>query len=70
MTKIKFNFAIMASGFKSNCLPHMKYYSEPINLPSLHIFGENDDIIPTGKFGGLIFFWGNLRFCRNESRVA
>ncbi|KAL1491617.1 hypothetical protein ABEB36_012188 [Hypothenemus hampei] len=44
---IKFNFAIMASGFKSQSLPHMKYYLEPITLPSLHIFGENDQIIPT-----------------------
>lgn len=38
----------MISGFISNSLPHMKCYGEPINLPSLHVFGEADDIIPTG----------------------
>lgn len=47
--KFKFDFAIMASGFKSGSLPHVKYYSELITIPTLHIFGENDDIIPTGK---------------------
>ncbi|KAF2896335.1 hypothetical protein ILUMI_09842 [Ignelater luminosus] len=46
MTKMKFNFAIMASGFKSGSLPHLKYYSETINLPVLNIYGETDDIIP------------------------
>lgn len=50
VTNIKFNFAIMISGFISNSLPHLKYYGEPINLPSLHVFGEADDIIPIGKF--------------------
>lgn len=45
---IKFNFAIMASGFKSQCWPHLKYYSDGISLPSLHIFGEGDKVIPTG----------------------
>jgi len=46
LTKIKFNFAVMASGFKSGSLPHMKYYNEPIDLPVLNIYGESDDIIP------------------------
>lgn len=39
----------MASGFKSGSLPHAKYYSELITLPTLHIFGESDEIIPTGN---------------------
>jgi fermentation-respiration switch protein FrsA (DUF1100 family) len=37
----------MASGFKSGSLPHMKYFNEIITLPTLHIFGETDQIIPT-----------------------
>lgn len=49
MTKhIKFNFAIMAGGFKSQSLPHLKYYSDQLTLPSMHIFGDTDKIIPTG----------------------
>nr|CAI5831627.1 unnamed protein product [Callosobruchus analis] len=47
LTKFNFSFAVLASGFKSGSLPHLKYYSDRINLPSLHIFGENDKIIPT-----------------------
>nr|CAI5845193.1 unnamed protein product [Callosobruchus analis] len=46
LTKFNFSFAVLASGFKSRCLPHLKYYSDRINLPSLHIFGENDKINP------------------------
>ncbi|GLV31798.1 uncharacterized protein CBL_07558 [Carabus blaptoides fortunei] len=45
--KCKFNFAIMASGFKSGSLPHLKYYEESINIPTMHIYGKNDQIIPT-----------------------
>lgn len=56
VTKCKFDFAIMAAGFKSKCLPHLKYFNEPINIPSLHIFGEADQVIPTGKNIIYIFF--------------
>ncbi|CAG9861031.1 unnamed protein product [Phyllotreta striolata] len=45
LINISFNFAIMSSGFKSGSLPHLKYYSDRINLPSLHIFGQNDERI-------------------------
>lgn len=38
----------MAGGFKSQSLPHLKYYSDQITLPSMHIFGDTDKIIPTG----------------------
>ncbi|XP_066142044.1 esterase AGAP003155 [Euwallacea fornicatus] len=44
---INFNFAIMAGGFKSQSFPHLKYYMDEIDLPSLHIFGETDKVIPT-----------------------
>lgn len=44
--KTKFNFAVMAAGFQSHCEVHRSYYDSPINLPSLHICGETDQIIP------------------------
>ncbi|XP_030756803.1 esterase AGAP003155 [Sitophilus oryzae] len=44
---IKFNFAIMFSGFKSQSWPHLKYYQDEITLPSMHIYGTSDKIIPT-----------------------
>ncbi|XP_034949593.1 esterase OVCA2 [Chelonus insularis] len=46
ISPIKFNFAIMISGFKSLCAPHAVFYDEQINLPSLHVYGESDKIIP------------------------
>ncbi|KAF7994463.1 hypothetical protein HCN44_003935 [Aphidius gifuensis] len=46
MSSIKFDFAILISGFKSLCQPHQIYYNEKINLPSLHVYGETDKIIP------------------------
>jgi len=38
----------MISGFKSLCAPHAEYYDEKIDIPSLHIYGTNDQVIPTG----------------------
>ncbi|XP_044763205.1 esterase AGAP003155-like [Coccinella septempunctata] len=46
LIKPKFNFAIIISGFKSKCLPHMKYFSDIISLPTMHILGDEDEIIP------------------------
>ncbi|KAF5304364.1 hypothetical protein FQA39_LY09743 [Lamprigera yunnana] len=48
LTKCKFHFAILASGFKSGSLCHLKYYNEEIDLPVLNIYGETDEIIPKG----------------------
>lgn len=45
MTKIKPDFAILSSGFRSGSLVHMNYYEDPVDIPSLHIWGESDDII-------------------------
>lgn len=50
MTTVRPDFAIMAAGFKSGSLVHMSYYEEPVTpiaIPSLHIYGESDEIIPT-----------------------
>lgn len=40
-----FKFAIFASAFKSRSSPHQPLYSEKIALPSLHVFGEEDQVI-------------------------
>ena len=47
--QIKFDFAIIISGFKSLCTPHAVYYNGKIIIPSLHIYGKTDQVIPTGK---------------------
>jgi len=63
---IKFDFAIMASGFKSQSLPHMKYYMDTINLPTLHIFGESDKVIPTEMSEALSNCFENPLVVRHE----
>lgn len=44
---IDFRFAIIVSGFKSNCILHSKYYDQKIYINSLHVIGETDQIITT-----------------------
>lgn len=46
VTPIKPQFAILAAGFRSGSLAHLNYYEESIIIPSLHIYGETDTIIP------------------------
>ncbi|XP_043250911.1 esterase CG5412 isoform X2 [Colletes gigas] len=46
LLRIKFDFAIIISGFKSLCVPHATYYDEKISIPALIIYGESDKIIP------------------------
>ncbi|XP_052902126.1 esterase AGAP003155 [Anopheles moucheti] len=45
MTTMKPQFAVLASGFRSGSLVHLNYYENKIQVPSLHIFGETDEII-------------------------
>lgn len=30
-------------------MPHAMYYDEKITIPSLHVYGEADQVIPTGE---------------------
>lgn len=46
MTTIKPKFVIISSGFKSGSLVHKNCYEAPFSVPSLHISGETDEIIP------------------------
>ena len=45
----RFNFAIFVAGFKSRSSPHDVLYTEPISLPTLHVFGDTDKVIPKGN---------------------
>lgn len=45
--KTDFKFGIMVAGFCSGSLPHHGYYSDSIlSIPSMHIYGSSDEIIP------------------------
>lgn len=46
MTPINPRFALLASGFRSGSLAHRNAYEQMIQIPSLHIYGETDEIIP------------------------
>ncbi|XP_053187712.1 esterase OVCA2 [Scomber japonicus] len=41
-----FRFAILVAGFRSACREHQKFYDGPIQIPSLHVFGLEDRVIP------------------------
>lgn len=41
-----FRFAIIVAGFRSACTEHQKFYNSPIQVPSLHVFGLEDRVIP------------------------
>ncbi|XP_061077313.1 esterase OVCA2 [Conger conger] len=43
----KFRFAILVAGFKSMCSEHERFYTgAALTIPSLHVFGEKDGVIP------------------------
>ncbi|XP_053946360.1 esterase CG5412 [Anastrepha ludens] len=46
LTTVRPDFAIIASGFISGSLVHKSAYEESITIPTLHIYGLTDDIIP------------------------
>ncbi|XP_034608494.1 esterase OVCA2 [Trachemys scripta elegans] len=46
--RFPFQFAILVAGFKSRAAPHSGYYREPIAVPSLHVLGDTDRVIPPG----------------------
>ena len=37
------------AGFKSRSTPHDSLYSKKISIPTLHVFGETDKVIPKGQ---------------------
>ncbi|XP_033834282.1 esterase OVCA2 [Periophthalmus magnuspinnatus] len=41
-----FRFAILVAGFRSACTEHERFYEIPLQIPSLHVFGQEDRVIP------------------------
>ncbi|CAG9808873.1 unnamed protein product [Chironomus riparius] len=46
LTSIKPRFAVLTAGFRSGSLVHRGCYENKITIPSLHVYGMNDEIIP------------------------
>ncbi|XP_019903386.1 esterase OVCA2 isoform X2 [Esox lucius] len=45
---LQFRFAILVAGFRSACTEHQQFYDAhaPLVIPSLHVFGLEDQVIP------------------------
>lgn len=44
--EFNFRFAVLVAGFRSACNEHQKFYNSPLQIPSLHVFGLEDRVIP------------------------
>ncbi|XP_075052789.1 esterase OVCA2 [Mixophyes fleayi] len=51
--RFQFDFAILVAGFKSSACDHAEFYKEPITVPSLHVYGDTDRVIPGEMSQGL-----------------
>lgn len=49
VSSIRFDFAILISGFKSLCESHSLFYNEQLDIPTLHVYGTTDQIIPISE---------------------
>lgn len=67
----QFKFAILCAGFKSRSSAHEQFYL-PITLPTLHVFGDTDQVIPKGDHyviefdGDMVKFRGLNDFRENK----
>ena len=66
---IKFNFAIITAGFKSGQAQHNVYYDleEKIKMPTLHIFGETDKVIPAEMSAELVNYFIEPKVIRHSA---
>lgn len=54
-----FKFAIFVAGFKSQQTTHQIYYETQINIPSLHVIGEDDKVIEKAMSEDLLKLYKN-----------
>uniref|UniRef100_A0A023F7J0 Putative phospholipase/carboxyhydrolase n=1 Tax=Triatoma infestans TaxID=30076 RepID=A0A023F7J0_TRIIF len=54
-----FKFVILVAGFKSLCKPHLNYYNLKVNLPSLHVIGDTDNVIIKERSEELMTYFEN-----------
>ena len=54
-----FKFAILVAGFKSRSSKHSHHYEEKTSIPSLHIYGETDQIVSNAMSEELLQYFDN-----------
>ncbi|XP_053560568.1 esterase OVCA2 [Bombina bombina] len=57
--RFQFDFAILIAGFKSCSCEHKEYYQDIITVPSLHIYGDTDRVIPGNMSQELASYFQN-----------
>lgn len=60
-----FRFAILVAGFRSRSAPHQKLYDERMELPTLHVYGDNDQVIPGEMSEDLVQLYSNATVLRH-----
>ncbi|XP_064549925.1 esterase GA18864 [Drosophila montana] len=60
LTSIRPEFAVLSSGFISGSLVHMSAYEERITIPTLHVYGLTDEIIPKDMSESLAAHFKNV----------
>jgi len=53
-TTIRFDFAVMVGGFKNDAPQHAEFYRRASTVPSLHIIGYADGVIPRNDSEDLV----------------
>ncbi|RUS79726.1 hypothetical protein EGW08_012499 [Elysia chlorotica] len=54
-----FKFAILVAGFKSRSSKHSHHYQEKTSIPSLHVYGESDQIVSNEMSEELLQYFDN-----------
>ncbi|XP_034113740.1 esterase GA18864 [Drosophila nasuta] len=66
LTSIRPEFAVLSSGFISGSLVHMSAYEERITIPTLHIYGLTDEIIPKDMSEALAAQFKNVEVLEHD----
>lgn len=53
---LQFKFALLIAGFKSLLSAHSHLYCTPVDIPTFHVIGVNDSVIPTLASEDLLSF--------------
>ena len=66
MTPINPQFAVLASGFVSGSLAHKSAYESMGRIPTLHIYGLSDEIIPKAMSQELAAHFKNVQILEHN----
>ncbi|CAD5122554.1 DgyrCDS10968 [Dimorphilus gyrociliatus] len=62
----QFKFAILVAGFKSKSVQHASLYETKIDIPTLHVFGENDKVIESAMSEELLKDYSNAKTLKHS----